>query len=358
MPAPRPTTPPPGRLVRLGVVLDTRNPLGRLTEIARMCDRVGSAALWVEDAPGYGDTPGHGDAPEPTPRLEAWTTLALVAPATSRARVGALLDAGRRPPATLAAMVAALGAAVGDRLELCLRDAPAPAGPRQPPAAAAPPGAGGRFAAEVGAFLDALAGTSVPAGLDAGASSLSAAVRSGPAARPTLSLEAGPEQLAWAAAVADDLLLPGRDAGGAALPVEQVLAEAAAARRACQAAGRDPGTLGVAARLPVSIGRTTAEAHARWEAEPSFTGLGRPEEVAIFGTLERCHDRVIELAHAGVTDLRCLLPNSLDVHDVIAQVTAMTIGTVAQLAPNAPRSPAPEPPVGWGGRPRQRARGD
>jgi alkanesulfonate monooxygenase SsuD/methylene tetrahydromethanopterin reductase-like flavin-dependent oxidoreductase (luciferase family) len=326
MPPARPTSAPPGRLVRLGVVLDTRNPIGRLSEIARMCDRIGIAALWVEDAP------------EPTSRFEPWTTLALLAPAIGRAHVGVLLDTGRRPPATLAAMAATLGAATGDRLELCLRD-PHPA--------------------EVEAFLEALAVTAVPAGLGDGGSSLSAAVRTEPAPRPRLSVEpVGPGQLAWAVGLADDLLLPGRDAGagagGASATVEQVLAAAGAARRACQAAGRDPATLGIAARLPVSIGRTTAEAHARWQAEPAFAGLGRPEEVAIFGTLERCHDRVIELAHAGVTDLRCLLPNSLDVHDVIAQVTAMTIGTVTQLAPGAPRSPAPEPPVGWGGRPRHR----
>jgi alkanesulfonate monooxygenase SsuD/methylene tetrahydromethanopterin reductase-like flavin-dependent oxidoreductase (luciferase family) len=327
MPAARPTSPPPGRLVRLGVVLDTRNPLGRLSEIARMCDRVGIAALWLEDAPA------------PPPRLEAWTTLALVAPGAGRARVGALLDAGRRPPAALAAMAATLGAALGDRLELGLRGAPG-AGP---------------LAAYVAAYLEAFADLAVPAGLDPGTSALSATVRTTPAARPVLSVEAGgAEELAWAAGVADDVLLPSAGPGGAGLPLEGVLAGAAAARRACLEAGRDPATLGVAARLPLSVGRTTAEAHARWQAEPAFAGLGRPEEVAVFGTLERCHERVIELAHAGVTDLRCLLPNSLDVHDVLAQVTATTIGTVAQLAPNAPRSPAPEPPVGWGGRPRRR----
>jgi hypothetical protein len=72
----------------------------------------------------------------------------------------------------------------------------------------------------------------------------------------------------------------------------------------------------------------------------------------VFGTLEQCHERVITLAHAGVTDLRCVLPNAPDVHDVIAQATAMTVGTVAKLAPGAPRSPAPPPPEGWGGRSR------
>ncbi|HEX3212764.1 MAG TPA: hypothetical protein VH016_09375, partial [Actinomycetota bacterium] len=110
--------------------------------------------------------------------------------------------------------------------------------------------------------------------------------------------------------------------------------------------------LGVAVRLPVSIGRTVAEAAARWDAEPAFAGLGPPTRAGVFGTLEQCHDRVIALAHAGVTDLRCVLPNAPDVHDVIAQATAMTVGTVAQLAPGAPRSEPPPPPEGWGGRSR------
>ncbi|HTE69152.1 MAG TPA: hypothetical protein VK942_10405, partial [Actinomycetes bacterium] len=102
----------------------------------------------------------------------------------------------------------------------------------------------------------------------------------------------------------------------------------------------------------VSIGRTVAEAAARWHAEPAFAALGPPEQAGVFGTLEQCHERVIALAHAGVTDLRCVLPNAPDVHDVIAQATAMSVGTVAELAPGAPRSPAPPPPEGWGGRSR------
>jgi hypothetical protein len=61
---------------------------------------------------------------------------------------------------------------------------------------------------------------------------------------------------------------------------------------------------------------------------------------------------VVALAHAGVSDLRCLLPNAIDIHDVIAQLTAMTIGTADKLVPGAPRSRVPEPPTGWGGRSR------
>ena len=87
-------------------------------------------------------------------------------------------------------------------------------------------------------------------------------------------------------------------------------------------------------------------------AEPAFAALGPPTLAGVFGTLEQCHERVIALAHAGVTDLRCVLPNAPDIHDVIAQATAMTVGTVAKLAPGAPRSPAPPPPEGWGGRSR------
>jgi alkanesulfonate monooxygenase SsuD/methylene tetrahydromethanopterin reductase-like flavin-dependent oxidoreductase (luciferase family) len=130
----------------------------------------------------------------------------------------------------------------------------------------------------------------------------------------------------------------------------EVLAEETQA--ACAAAGRDPATLGLAVELPVSIGRTTAEAWARWESDEALAGLGPPAEVAIFGTLEQAHEQVIRLAHAGITDLRCILPDAVDIHDVIAQLTALSIGTVDVLAPGSPRSRPPEPPKGWGGRPR------
>jgi hypothetical protein len=169
--------------------------------------------------------------------------------------------------------------------------------------------------------------------------------------RPTVAVEVGdPERLDrdrldWLARVADDVLV-------AAADVDRVAEQARALREAFALAGRDPGSLGVAVRLPVSIGRTVAEATARWNAEPAFAALGPPTRAGVFGTLEQCHERVILLAHAGVTDLRCVLPDAPDIHDVIAQATAMTVGTVAQLAPGAPRSEPPPPPEGWGGRSR------
>jgi hypothetical protein len=144
--------------------------------------------------------------------------------------------------------------------------------------------------------------------------------------------------------IADDIVLPGWAFDDLETAADEVRATAAEF-------GRDPSTLGVAALLPVSIGRTRAVAEARADADPAFGRFGHAPDVGIFGTLEECQDRVIALAHAGVTDLRCLLPVSADSHDVIAQLTAITVGTIAVLVPGSLRSPAPAPPEGWGGRP-------
>jgi alkanesulfonate monooxygenase SsuD/methylene tetrahydromethanopterin reductase-like flavin-dependent oxidoreductase (luciferase family) len=302
----RPTLPPPGRLVRLGVVLDARNPAERLTEVARMCDRAGIGAVWGDDSA----QPG-----QPPPRLEALTALATLAPATARVRLGAMLLAARRPAPLLAAMAGTLAALTGGRVEVSVLGVP-----------------DASLRSYTDEFREAL---EQPVGREG----LTVGVEVGDPER------LDPRQVAWLAGVADDLLLTAAD-------VERVAECARLVRAACERAGREPGTLGIAARLPVSVGRTVAEARARWEAEPAFAALGPPERAGVFGTLEQCHERVISLAHAGVTDLRCVLPNAADVHDVIAQVTAVSIGTVDKLAPGAPRSPAPPPPEGWGGRPR------
>jgi alkanesulfonate monooxygenase SsuD/methylene tetrahydromethanopterin reductase-like flavin-dependent oxidoreductase (luciferase family) len=346
MDVPRPTAAPPGRLVRLGVVLDTRNPVERLLDVARMCDRAGIGALWVEDSPppaaggpGSAETGGPDGSPGGTaaaaPRLDAWTALALLAGEVRRARVGAVLDAREWAPGRLARMAATLGARTGGRVEVTLRG----------------------DAARVLAVREALAGTTVPAVVaPSGGGGGPAIVPAGGPAFGTVALPASPTTLAVQVgdvaalqpevlAAVDDLLLPPG-------PVTATLEAAAALRRAAAAAGRGPATLGVAARLPVSVGRTVAEAQARWDAEPEFAALGPPASAGVFGTLEQCHERVVELAHAGITELRCLLPNAIDVHDVIAQLTAMTIGAADKLVPGAPRTRVPEPPAGWGGRSR------
>ena len=297
----QPTLAPPGRLVRLGVVLDARGPGGRMTEVARMCDRAGIGAVWMDDSAPPGPPPGIPDPLLASSPPDPLGGLRDLVPVVARARLGAIV-AGGRP-------VAALDGLPVERLELTLL---------------------GDARDEVDR-LRGVFGDGRP--------------------RPTVAVEVGdPERLdrdrlAWLAGVADDVLV-------AAADVDRVAEQARMVRELFALAGRDPAGLGVAVRLPVSIGRTVAEAAARWDAEPAFAGLGPPTRAGVFGTLEQCHDRVLALAHAGVTDLRCVLPDAPDVHDVIAQATAMTVGTVAKLVPGAPRSEPPPPPEGWGGRSR------
>jgi alkanesulfonate monooxygenase SsuD/methylene tetrahydromethanopterin reductase-like flavin-dependent oxidoreductase (luciferase family) len=311
----QPTLAPPGRLVRLGVVLGARVLGARLAEVARMCDRAGIGAIWMDDSALPGASPPSQD-PLPSGGLDMsppdpLTGLRELATVVGRAALGAMLD-GRRPLPGLDGLPAG-------RLELTFT------------------GQDGRAAVdELLGVLDASGGRTAPP-------------RTPP--RPTVAVEAGDperldrERLAWLARVADDVLVVAAD-------VDRAAEQARALREAFALAGRDPASLGVAVRLPVSIGRTVAEATARWDAEPAFAALGPPTRAGVFGTLEQCHERVIALAHAGVTDLRCVLPNAPDVHDVIAQATAMTVGTVAKLVPGAPRSEPPPPPEGWGGRSR------
>jgi alkanesulfonate monooxygenase SsuD/methylene tetrahydromethanopterin reductase-like flavin-dependent oxidoreductase (luciferase family) len=308
----RPTVPAPGRLVRLGLVLDTRNDWSRLSETARMCDGAGFDALWIEDRLARNDD-------EAGPK-EAWTVLSIVARDVHRARLGAILNPAFRPPAVLAAMARTLDDALGGRLELSFT-------------------AGSHLAEHIALGLD------FP---DEGAAwhraEGYAAIVRGLLDRPTLAI-AGDSSPAFdvAARIADDVVLSPTDPGAAARLVDLI-------RIACERNDRDVATIGVAMVVPVSIGRTTAEASARAEADPRFQSRGSAHEVGVFGTLEQCQERVIELAHAGISELRCVVPNAPDMPDVLAQLTAIAIGTVDVLTPGSPRSKSPDPPAGWGGR--------
>jgi alkanesulfonate monooxygenase SsuD/methylene tetrahydromethanopterin reductase-like flavin-dependent oxidoreductase (luciferase family) len=304
-----------------------------------MCDGAGIDALWVRDHLAAGDG---------EPRLEAWTALTLVGMVASRPRIGALLNVAFRPPGTLAAMAGTLDAAVGGRLELGLSpgwieretlsfgfDFPAPEVRAR------------RLERYATILRELLSGQALSVGGSEDAAPAELGVASPQAGGPSLSVEAiSPQQMDVAVSVADDVLIP-------AAAVKDVTEAVGQVRRACERGERDPGTLGIALEAPVSIGRTVAEAQARAESEALFETVGPPSQVGVFGTLEQCQERVIELAHAGVTDLRCVLPNTPDVHDVIAQLTAMVIGTVDVLSPGTPKSKSPDPPPTWGGRSRQ-----
>jgi alkanesulfonate monooxygenase SsuD/methylene tetrahydromethanopterin reductase-like flavin-dependent oxidoreductase (luciferase family) len=294
----RPTVAPPGRLVRLGVVLDTRNDPGRLAQIASMCDRAGIDVLWVRDAL---------LAAGGTPQSDAWESLMVAAAECRHARLGAVLMTSERTPEAVAAMARTLNGTIDGRLELAI--------------------------------------SSRAESLEGYVCQLRELLRTPGTDRvPIISVEATtPREAQVAAALADNVLIPAGAMTDAALAVAEV-------RKACAAVGREPATLGITVELPVSIGRTSAEALARAEAEPLFRQLGQRVPAGIIGRLEECQDRVIDLAHAGVTDLQCILPNVPDIQDVIAQLTAMVVGNRQALTPGSPRSKSPDPPQAWGGR--------
>jgi hypothetical protein len=125
-------------------------------------------------------------------------------------------------------------------------------------------------------------------------------------------------------------------------PGRDLLASVAAAAGAAR--GRP-----VLAEVTVSVGRTSAEARARADAEELFAVAGHPAEQGLFGTLEECQAAAAGLRHAGATELICSLPLASDLPDVLAQLTAIAIGA-GVLVPGEPASQSPPPPVGWGGR--------
>jgi hypothetical protein len=285
-----PTIPPPGRLARLGVVVDATPAPTRARGLAGLCDRAGIDVVWLG---GVGSTAAY-----PLDWAEVRADLASVSGNLDRAKIGISL-----PDDVSSFRVDDQAPALA---EVCVT---------------------GRFGK-----LDRSLLTSGPRNVD-------------DPHRPRQSalVRDLAELTDWLNFV-DDIVLPGWLFSDLETAADEVRAE-------CAESGRDPATLGVGVLLPVSIGRTNAEAVARADMDPDFGRFGHPGETGIFGTLEECQDRVIALAHAGVTDLRCILPGTPDVHDVIAQLTAITVGSIAVLRPGARRSAAPPPPEGWGGRP-------
>jgi hypothetical protein len=110
------------------------------------------------------------------------------------------------------------------------------------------------------------------------------------------------------------------------------------------AGGGDPGRLVV--EVPVSIGRTRAEAAARDDAD-WFAAFGDPESQGLFGTLEDCQAQAAAHAGLGIAELRCVLPEH-DLPDVVAQLSSVGIGALATHGAHLPPSPHPPAPPGFG----------
>jgi hypothetical protein len=99
--------------------------------------------------------------------------------------------------------------------------------------------------------------------------------------------------------------------------------------------------------VPVSIGRTQAEAVARAASDPVFAVVGTPQLTGLFGRLEDVQAQVAVLAAAGVSELCCILPAE-DLLDHLAQLATVAVGHPDTHAPGLERSPDPPPPAGWG----------
>ena len=102
-------------------------------------------------------------------------------------------------------------------------------------------------------------------------------------------------------------------------------------------------------RCPSSSGARAPRPTALVELAAGFAGFGDPRSDGLFGTLEECQTQVARLASEGVRDLRCVLPELPDVHDLLAQLPAIVVGHPATHHPGAARSADPPPPP-WAGR--------
>src|SRR6266508_1408308 len=252
----RPTRPPPGRLVRLGVVLDTRNEPSRLREVATMCDRVGVDVVWVRDP---------GASADDHPRLEAWMALTLAGLATSRARMGAILDIALRPAATLAAMAGTLDLILGGRLEIGFTGGPEREQRTLGGEAPERTTLAGRLEEYARIVRALLAGESIGArGPSSEARDARLGIASLQPAGPRVSIEVtGSAGIRVAARIADDVVIPGMAVPDLPAVIEQV-------RKGCEAAERDPSRLTLGPALNRSSGpsaiRRGSGSSARWSS--------------------------------------------------------------------------------------------
>jgi alkanesulfonate monooxygenase SsuD/methylene tetrahydromethanopterin reductase-like flavin-dependent oxidoreductase (luciferase family) len=269
--------------------------------------------------------------------LEPWTALSIAAMYTKTIRVGLMASAGLRDAAVLGAMAGSLDSVLGGRLELGV--VPPWYAPEQASLGLAFPETTARIA-ETRRFVAVLRAVVTGRPLESGAASIG--VVSPQPGGPPITMEGrGERQMQAAVAVADCVLLPTR-------PLAELADLVAMGRAFCEAAGREPESLSYAAQLPVSVGRTQAESDVRVEIDDLMAQMDT-RSTGLHGTLEQCQDLIVELAHMGIADVRCIVPNVPDIDDVIAQLTATAVGTKEMLRPGVARSVAPAPPPGWGG---------
>ena len=305
----------------LGLYLPTWPPKGaapprwpEIRALARGAEAAGIDILWVADEPGF---------------WELWTILTATAEATDRIGIGSLVTCTRyRNPALVATMVRALDEVSDGRLVLGLG---AGAGPTDPRLAAfgfdAGPEHVGRFA-EAAEILVRL--------LREGAFTFEGRFHRvaepdiGPAgprpAGPQIWMAAGrPRTMEIAARWADAV-----NGADGLTDAASVVALRESADRACEAVGRDPGSLALTgwARLAIS-------ADGRRDADRSDTISGTPAAVA---------ERLAELASAGLGHLACFVGDPADDH-LFPALTDAALDDFQQVVERllATRTDAPQP---------------
>jgi alkanesulfonate monooxygenase SsuD/methylene tetrahydromethanopterin reductase-like flavin-dependent oxidoreductase (luciferase family) len=312
-------------------MLDRRDDPQRIVRVSQMAERARLDAVWIADGL---------IAPDGEARLEPWVALSIAAMYTKTIRVGLMASTGLRQPAVLGSMAGSLDSVIGGRLELGVM--PAWYQPEQEALSLPFPDALTRITQTRG-FVTAMRRTVTGAPVVDGSPRVG--VASPQVGGPPITLEVrGERQMRIAAEVADCVLLP-------LGPLSELRGLVRSGLDMCEELGRDPETLSFAAQLPVSVGRTEAESDFRVEVDHLMAQMNT-RVTGLHGTLEQCQDLIIELAHIGVADVRCILPNVPDIDDVIAQLSATAVGTKDKLLPGQARSVAPAPPPGWGGPPK------
>ena len=278
----------------------------RLRDAAVRAEALGFDSGWVSDH-FYLSLARYGGGDEPRGSLEPMTSLAALATATSRMRLGTLVLGPFRHPGQLAKMATVIDLVSGGRFDLGI--------------------GAGWYADEFRAFgygfgevgerfglleetLQALGGlfSGGPASFEGTHVRLDGAYnRPEPAQRPGppvwVGAKGGPRALRMAVRHADGWNTVWR------WTFDDYAARVADARRICVEEGRDPATLRLSVGLTTLIGRDRADLERRYEALARWTpgGLHEPLERfangALVGTVEEAADLVGRFGELGVEEM-------------------------------------------------------
>jgi probable F420-dependent oxidoreductase len=280
-----------------------------LAEVALRAERLGFDSVWMSDH-FFASLERYGGGPERYGSLEPLVTLGALAPITRRIRLGTLvLSAGFRHPALVAKSATAIDRFSGGRFELGLG-----AGwfGDEFEAFGVPFGTvGERFdlLEETLAYLDTLFGPE-PASFQGERFALRQAYNQPPSVqepRPPILVggKGGARLLRLATRYAD-----GWNAAWRWTPQAYAL-RAAAAREACERAGRDPATFRLSLGLYTAVGKDEADLARRWElmreglppGVADAVGLDALRAEGLAGTPGQVLDRLASFAALGVSEL-------------------------------------------------------